>query len=118
MLNRSNPVKNHSSNRERNALPATLVTNERGTKRSASTVNQLVQPEITVLLCLFNAVRAVSTTSSAVCTVRIGGRSIPATWKKLVSVTPGHNAITWIPCARFSSHNASENESTKAFVAA
>ena len=67
---------------------------KRGTNRSASTTNQLAQPEITRLFLRFNARRAVSTTSSGVCTVRIGGRSMPATSKKLVSVTPGHNAIT------------------------
>src|SRR6185503_4420898 len=108
----------YSSKRERKALPATLVTNERGKNRSASTVRKLVHPEMTVGFSRGNARNAVSTTSSGVCIVRIGGRSIPAASKKFVSVTPGHNAITWTPCTRFSSHNASENDSTNAFVAA
>src|SRR5688500_18533924 len=68
--------KSHSSNCERRALPAILVTNERGTKRSASTANQLVQPEITLGFCWRNPRSAVSTTSSGVWIVRIGGRSI------------------------------------------
>src|SRR4029079_9929496 len=84
----------YSSKRERKALPATLVTNEREKKRSASTVNQLVHPEMTVGFSRGNARSAVSTTSSGVWIVRIGGRSIPEASKKFVSVTPGHNAIT------------------------
>jgi len=86
--------------------------------RSVSTAKAFAQPQITELLRRFNARKAMSTTSSDVCTTRAGGRFIRAAAKKPVSVTPGHNAITWIPCGRFSSHNASENESTNAFVAA
>ena len=108
----------YSSNRDLKAFPATRLTIERGTKRSASTTNKLVQPEITTVFFRSNARKAVSTTSSGLCIVRIGGRSIPDASKKLVSVTPGHNAITLIPCRRFSSAIASENDSTNALEAA
>src|SRR5881394_964493 len=98
--------------------PTAFKINLRGTTRSASTAIKFVQPEITELLRRFRARSAVSTTSSGVCEVRAGGRCMREASKKFVSVTPGHNAITSIPYGRFSSHKLSENDSTKAFVAA
>src|SRR6185295_14268266 len=92
--------------------------NLRGASRSVSTIKKFVQPEITEGLLRLIARNATSTTCSAVCEVRTGGRCIFEASKKLVSVTPGHSAITPIPCGRFSSHKASLNESTNALLAA
>src|SRR6185503_7817210 len=99
-------------------LPATLTTTDRGTKRSASTITRLLKPDTTCPLPRPSAFIAVSTTSSAVWAARAGGLCPCAASKKLVSVTPGHKANTSMPYGRFSSQMASENESTKAFVAA
>src|SRR5690348_4409902 len=74
--------------------------------------------ETTTVLPRASPRNAAFTTSSAVCTVRKGGRSIFDAAKKFVSVTPGHNASTRIPYERFSSDSASENDNTNAFVAA
>src|SRR5437762_12213703 len=98
--------------------PMVLKTNDRGNTRSLSVINRLVQPEITELLLRFRARRAVSTTSSGVCAVRAGGFFMREASKNAVSVTPGQSAITLIPNGRFSSHKASEKESTNALVAA
>src|SRR6266403_4535914 len=88
----SSSVGNYSPYLGRSALPATLITTERGRKRSASTMSRLVQPETTLLFCRASPRRAAATTSSAVCAARMGGRSTCAASKKFVSVTPGHKA--------------------------
>src|SRR5437773_3802134 len=102
----------------RNMRPAARTTNERGTKRSASTIKRFAHPETMLLLRAANPLSAVSTTSSGVCDDRAGGLCPRAASKKFVSVTPGQSAITVTPKERFSSHNASENDSTNALVAA
>src|ERR1700687_1896436 len=98
--------------------PAMRTTNERGVKRSASIIMKLVQPETILLLRRARPVKAVSTTASGVCDARAEGFWPCAASKKFVLVTPGHSATTVTPNDRFSSHNASENERTKALVAA
>ena len=108
----------YSSNRDRKAFPATFVTSDRGTKRSASTVNQLVQPEITTVFCRARPRNAVSTTSS-------GGlnsahrRSIDLRRFEKVCFchtrTKRHHMNSMQPVLF---RSASENDNTNAFVAA
>src|SRR6185436_1419504 len=62
----SQDLQDYSSNLDRNAFAATFVTVERGTKRSASTTNQLVQPETTMVFFRSSPRSAASTTCSAV----------------------------------------------------
>src|SRR5258705_9962729 len=61
---------------DRIALPANLATSERGTNRSACIISRFVKPQITEPFRRANPRNALSTTSSGVCDVRIGGRSI------------------------------------------
>src|ERR1700730_13435200 len=68
-----------------NIVPALRKTRDRRARRSVSTMNKFVQPEITELFPRANARNATSTTSSAVCDTRAGGLFILEASKKFVS---------------------------------
>src|SRR5262245_57330968 len=92
---------------------------EFGTSVPARAPIKFVQPDTTFDLFVFTAFIAVSTTSSTVCCPFTWiGRSMFDATKKFVFVEPGQRAKILIPYGRFSSAIASENDDTKAFVAA